>query len=101
MNKAVSKPEETPEPEIETADEEQKVEHKPSYYAIKGIIISAVVVVAVFVGLAIFRGCSTSQAKDVEIPNFVGKTLAEANATTKTILTLLWRASMTLQKSLV
>ena len=83
FDKAVSKPEETPEPEIETADEEQKIEHKPSYYAIKGIIISAVVVVAVFVGLAIFRGCSTSQAKDVEIPNFVGKTLAEANADNK------------------
>ncbi|USP70505.1 Stk1 family PASTA domain-containing Ser/Thr kinase [Ruminococcus sp. FMB-CY1] len=83
FDKAVAKPEETPEPEIETAEEEKKVEHKPSYYAIKGIVISAVVVVAVFVGLAIFRGCSTSQAKDVEIPNFVGKTLAEANADNK------------------
>ena len=83
FDKAVAKPEETSEPEIETAEEEQKVEHKPSYYAIKGIVISAVVVVAIFVGLAIFRGCSTSQAKDVEIPNFVGKTLAEANADNK------------------
>ena len=32
FDKAVAKPEETSEPEIETAEEEQKVEHKPSYY---------------------------------------------------------------------
>ena len=47
------------------------------------IVISAVVVVAVFVGLALFKGCTTSQAKDVEVPNFVGKTIAEANADNK------------------
>lgn len=83
FEKTVAGFDEQSESEIETADDDDKVFHKPSYYAIKGVIISAVIMVAIFVGLALFKGCSTSQAKDVKVPNYVGKTLAEANADNK------------------
>ncbi len=53
-------------------------EHKPAYYAFKGIAIAAILVCAVFFVLAMFRGCSSSQAKDVEVPDYIGKTLVEA-----------------------
>lgn len=53
-------------------------EHKPSYYAIKGILIAAVAVCVIFFALAVFRGCNSVQAKDVDVPNYVGKTLVEA-----------------------
>ena len=59
--------------EEQFADEDFVKEHKPSYYAVKGIVIAAVAVCAIFFALAMFRGCSTSQAKDVEVPNYVGK----------------------------
>lgn len=55
------------------ADEDFVKEHKPSYYAIKGIVIAAVAVCAIFFAFAMLRGCSTSQAKDVEVPDYVGK----------------------------
>ena len=55
------------------ADEDFVKEHKPSYYAIKGIVIAALAVCAIFFALAMLRGCSTSQAKDVEVPDYVGK----------------------------
>ena len=53
-------------------------EHKPSYYAVKGILIAAVAVCAVFFLLAMFRGCNSAQAKDVQVPDLIGKTLVEA-----------------------
>lgn len=59
------------------AEEDSVKEHKPAYYAIKGVLIAAVAVCAVFFALALFRGCSDSQAKDVEVPDFVGKSFVE------------------------
>ncbi len=59
-------------------EEDAQKTHGPSYYAVKGIIIAAVLVCAVFFVLALFRGCSSSQAKDVDVPDYVGKTLVEA-----------------------
>lgn len=59
------------------ADEEYAKEHSSAYYAIKGILIAAVAVCAVFFALAFFRGCSVSQSKDVDVPDFVGKTFVE------------------------
>ena len=60
--------------EEEFADEDFVKQHKPSYYAIKGVVIAAVAVCAIFFALALFRGCSSSQAKDVDVPDYVGKT---------------------------
>lgn len=62
----------------EPEDEDFVKEHKPSYYAIKGILIAAVAVCAIFFALAVFRGCNSVQAKDVDVPNYVGKTFVEA-----------------------
>lgn len=62
----------------EPEDEDFIKEHKPSYYAIKGILIAAVAVCVIFFALAVFRGCNSVQAKDVDVPNYVGKTLVEA-----------------------
>lgn len=62
----------------ESEDDDYIKEHKPSYYAIKGILIAAVAVCVIFFALAVFRGCNSAQAKDVDVPNYVGKTLVEA-----------------------
>ncbi|MGN0502015.1 MAG: Stk1 family PASTA domain-containing Ser/Thr kinase, partial [Ruminococcus sp.] len=62
----------------EPEDDDFVKEHKPSYYAVKGILIAAVAVCAIFFALAVFRGCNSVQAKDVDVPNYVGKTLVEA-----------------------
>lgn len=59
-------------------DDDYIKEHKPSYYAIKGILIAAVAICVIFFSLAVFRGCNSAQAKDVDVPNYVGKTLVEA-----------------------
>lgn len=63
--------------EDEPEDEDFIKEHKPSYYAVKGILIAAVAVFVIIFALAIFRGCSSVQAKDVDVPDYVGKTLVE------------------------
>ncbi len=62
----------------ESDDDEYIKHHNSSFYALKGILSAALVVCVVFVSLAIFRGCTTSQAKDVDVPDFIGKTLIEA-----------------------
>ncbi len=59
------------------AEDDSVKEHKPAYYAIKGVLIAAIAVCAVFFALALFRGCSGSQAKDVEVPDFVGKSFVD------------------------
>lgn len=64
--------------EFEYADDEEEKTHGTAYYVIKGVLISAVIVCAIFVILALFRGCNSSQSKDVSVPNYVGKTLVEA-----------------------
>lgn len=63
--------------EDEPEDEDFIKEHKPSYYAVKGILIAAVAVFVIIFALAVFRGCSSVQAKDVDVPDYVGKTLVE------------------------
>lgn len=83
LEKVTPYPEEIKESSIDAVDDDEKIMHKPSYYAVKSIIISAVLVVAIFVGLALYRGFTTSQAKDVQVPDLVGKTLAEANSANK------------------
>ncbi|MGN0491352.1 Stk1 family PASTA domain-containing Ser/Thr kinase [Ruminococcus sp.] len=62
----------------EPEDDDFVKEHKPSYYAVKGVLIAAVAVCAIFFALAVFRGCNSVQAKDVDVPDYVGKTLVEA-----------------------
>lgn len=61
----------------EPEDDDFIKEHKPSYYAIKGILIAAIAVCVIFFALAVFRGCNSAQAKDVDVPDYIGKTLVE------------------------
>lgn len=65
--------------EIDDDDEDYIKQHKSSYYAVKGILIAAVIVSIIFFVLAMVKGCNSSEAQDVKVPNYVGKTLVEAN----------------------
>lgn len=58
-------------------DEDYVKEHKPSYYALKGVIFAALAVCVIFFVLAVFKGCNSSQAKDVEVPNYIGKNIVD------------------------
>lgn len=58
------------------ADEEYK-EHGNGYYAFKGILIAAVLLALIFGVLAVVRGITSNQAKDVQVPAYVGKSLME------------------------
>jgi serine/threonine-protein kinase len=59
-------------------DEEFKKEKTPASAAVKGIAIAAILVCVIFFVIAMFKGCSSAQAKDVDVPDFVGQTLVEA-----------------------
>ena len=52
----------------------------PVLSAIKGVIIAAVITLVVFGALALFNGYNASKPKEVEVPDFVGMSIAEANA---------------------
>ena len=59
-------------------DDEAPVQ-SPVLSAIKGVILSAVIALIVFAGLAAYRGYTESQPKEYEVPDFVGMSLKEAN----------------------
>ncbi len=63
----------------EAEEIKEKKEHKNSYYAVKTAIISTVALIVIFLLMALVRGCSSSQATDVEVPNFIGMNITEAN----------------------
>lgn len=63
----------------DTPDDDSYVkEHSPVFHAVKGVLIAALVVCAVFFAIAAVRGFTSSQSKDVDVPNLVGKTLVAA-----------------------
>lgn len=62
---------------IENFEDDTVKVHKPSYYAVKGALISAAIVIVIVLLLGVFRACSESQASDVDVPEFVGKTIVE------------------------
>ena len=69
-------PKEEPVPEV-YYDEDAPV-RSPALSAIKGVILSAVIALLVFGGIALYRDYVSSQPEELEIPNFVGMTLKEA-----------------------
>ncbi len=76
--KIVERPSSIPASKREEDDDDDYIKHhKPAYYAVKGILIAAVLVCIVFFVLAMVRGCNSTQAKDVTVPYYVGKTLVE------------------------
>lgn len=64
--------------DIENYDEDVPV-RSPALSAIKGVILAAVISLLLFGGIAAYQGYVSSQPKEVEVPNFVGMTLSEAN----------------------
>ena len=72
--------EEPAEEEPEVYFDEDVPVRSPALSAIKGIIIAAIISLLVFGGFAAYQGYISSQPKEVEVPNFVGMTLSEANA---------------------
>ena len=60
--------------------EEEVPVRSPVLSAIKGIIIAALISLAIFGGVAAYQGYMSAQPKEIEVPNFVGMTLSEANA---------------------
>ncbi len=51
----------------------------PVLSAIKGIIIAAVIVLVIFGALALFKGYKSAQPKEVDVPDFVGMSVSDAN----------------------
>lgn len=62
---------------IDDFEDDNIKNHKPAYYAVKGALISAVSVAVIVLLLCVFRACSTAQVSDVDVPEFVGKTIVE------------------------
>lgn len=50
------------------------------FHAIKGVIIAAVAVGLVFFVIFLIKGINSAQVKDVNVPNYVGRSLAEAKS---------------------
>ncbi len=66
--------------EIDELEEDEPIkQHKPSFYAVKGILIATVAVCLIFFVIALFQGCNSTKAKDVDVPDYIGKTLVEVN----------------------
>lgn len=61
----------------EAYDDEDIKEHKSSYYAVKGAVVSALIVIVIILGLCFFKGCSSASASDVDVPDYVGKNIVE------------------------
>ena len=67
-------------PDEEEYYEEDVPVRSPVLSAIKGIIIAAVISILIFGGVAAYQGYMSAQPKEIEVPDFVGMTLSEANA---------------------
>ena len=75
------KPEPKPkEDSHEEAEEiEEKKEHKNSFYVLKTAVIVAIIMIVIFLSAALIRGCASNQSTNVNIDDFVGMTIVEAN----------------------
>lgn len=71
--------EEEPAPENVYYDDDAPV-RSPALSAIKGVIVAAVIALLVFGGIALFNDYIASQPEEIEIPDFVGMTVKEAQA---------------------
>ncbi len=88
IKKTVKKPEpEAIEPDLEEDDDDDDAEdirrkkyHSKGYYITKSIIISAAIVIVAVIAAALFKGCTSSQATDVEVPKYVGMNIVDAKS---------------------
>ena len=79
-HKTVSKPQSEPKKTQKAhVYEEVAPVRSPLLSALKGIIISAVLALLVFAGLALYKGYTGNQPQEIEVPNFVGMSISEAS----------------------
>lgn len=64
----------------EFADEDENEKPKTAQSVLKGVGLALILCLLVFGSLALFRGCSSASAQDVDIPNYVGKQLAQVQS---------------------
>ena len=77
-------------------DDDYVKEHKPVYYAIKGVLIAGLIVCLIFFILALVRGCTSTQSKDVEmVPILWERRLLRSRRIIQTISVLKSTAVMT------
>ena len=75
------KPEKEKKPKKPRRDDEEGYKEQSSVlHAIKGVIIAAVAVGLVFFVIFLIKGINSAQVKDVNVPNYVGRSLAEAKS---------------------
>lgn len=78
QNQVVKKQVSMPDEDKFADDEDEIKERSSSYYAVKSVLISALSVCLVFFCLAMFKGCNSTQSKDVVVPNYVGENIVDA-----------------------
>ena len=84
VSKKTKKPEPKPEPEKkkkkgEAEELATKKERSTVFHAVKASIIAAAIIIIVFLSASLIKGCMSAQATDVEVPDFKGMTIVEAN----------------------
>lgn len=77
QNAAASKKEEDSVPKNVVYDDDAPV-RSPALSAIKGIIVSAIIALLVFGGIALYNDYIDSQPVEIDVPDFVGMTVKEA-----------------------
>ncbi|MEE1219310.1 MAG: Stk1 family PASTA domain-containing Ser/Thr kinase [Ruminococcus sp.] len=81
--KPVSKSETLDFSDDDFSDDDDIKQHSNAFHAIKGILIASILVCAVIFSLAMFKGCNSSQAKDVTVPDYIGKSLVDVKENNK------------------
>ncbi len=84
VSKKTKKPEPKPEPEKkkkkgEAEELATKKERSTVFHAVKASIIAAAIIIIVFLSASLIKGFMSAQATDVEVPDFKGMTIVEAN----------------------
>ena len=63
--------------EDEYSNDDEIKTHGSGYYAAKGIIITAVIMCLIFLAIALLKGCNSTKAQDVTVPNYIGQNLVD------------------------
>ncbi|MGN1130686.1 MAG: Stk1 family PASTA domain-containing Ser/Thr kinase [Ruminococcus sp.] len=64
-------------PEVEEL--EKRKERKKPFYVVMTILVCTVIMSVIFCVAGLFRGCASAQSTDVEVPDFVGMNIVDAN----------------------
>ncbi len=64
-------------PEVEEL--EKRKERKKSFYVVMTILVCTLIMTVIFCVAGLFKGCASAQSTDVEVPDFVGMNIVDAN----------------------